>query len=65
MQTWIPSNTCLIEEIVEGEDLPSKAKNAFKSLFNTTVKNAFSCAVKRNKSNEESINDQLLLSLQH
>ena len=65
MQTWIPSNTCLIEEIVEGEDLPSKAKNAFKSLFNTTVKNAFSCAVKRNKSNEESINDQLLVSPQH
>ena len=65
MQTWIPSNTCLIEEIVEGEDLSSKAKNAFKSLFNTTVKNAFSCTVKRNKSNEESINDQLLLSLQH
>ena len=40
MQSCIPSNACLIEEIVRGEDLTSKVKNALKSLFVRTLQNA-------------------------
>jgi len=49
MQSCIPSNACLIEEIVRGEDLTFKVKNAFKSLFVRTLQNAsFFCMVKKN-----------------